>query len=96
MFYTLLEEMVQNLDVFLSWPRLVHGDGNGRQDNNKKSAKIEQEDNNLNYPETQSTRMPKTGVEPEWFNNDQSSTYIGFMGSRMIATLAIMCESYEL
>ena len=30
--------------------------------------------------------MPKTGVEPEWFNNDQSSTYIGFVGSRMIAT----------
>ena len=23
--------------------------------------------------------MPKTGAEPEWFNNDQGSTYIGFL-----------------
>ena len=61
-------------------------DGNGTQDNNKKSAKIEQEDNNWNYLETRSTRMPKISVEPEWFNNDQGSTYIGLVGSRMIAT----------
>ena len=30
--------------------------------------------------------MPKIGIEPEWFNNDQSLTYIGLVGSRMIAT----------
>ena len=58
----------------------------------RKRTRTEQEDKNWNYPETRTTRMPKTGVEPEWSNNDQSSTYIGFGGLTHDRHLAFMHE----
>jgi hypothetical protein len=38
------------------------------------------------YPETQSTRAPINGIEPEWFSNEVESLYIVYSSSRMITT----------
>ena len=49
--------------LLLSWPRLVDRSGHGTQDNNKKKNKKTKTGitRRLEY------KMPKIGVEPEWF-----------------------------
>ena len=61
-----------------------HGQGSSmlmESEHNTITRKELEEDKNKNtrkwyYPETRSTRMPKSGVEPEWFNNTRCLPYI--------------------
>ena len=66
--------------------RLLDGSRNGTQEDNKKKYKNRTRRQELVLRETWSTGIPKIGDELELFNNDQSSTYIGLVGSRMITT----------
>ena len=60
----------------MSRPLLIDGGGVGTQENNKNCARIQEMIllGNSNY------KMPKNGVESEWFNADQRAALYSFGG----------------